>query len=87
MSKMSLPCSLEKLRHEVGLISKRDLRIISGAEIARYRNKQERKNGTEDNNVPPEDMADDQTTTIQTNVNARLGTLKPAQRSSVCGNE
>jgi hypothetical protein len=87
MSKMSLPCSLEKLRHEVRLISKRDLRIISGAEIARYRNKQERKNGTEDNNVPPEDMADDQTTTIQTNVNARLGTVKPTQRSNVCGNE
>ena len=80
MSKMSLPCSLEKLRLEVRLISKQDLTIISGAEIAQYRNKEERKNGTEDNNVPPEDMTDDQTTTIHTNVNARLGTVKPAQR-------
>ena len=86
MSEMSLPCSMKKMRHEVRLvrlISKQDLTRTRGAEIAQYRNKEERQDGTEDNDY----LTDDQTTTIHANVNARLGTLKPAQRSSVCGNE
>ena len=86
MSEMSLPCSMKKMRHEVRLvrlISKQDLTRTRGAEIAQYRNKEERQDGTEDNDY----ITDDQTTTIRANVNVRLGTLQPAQRSSVCGNE
>jgi hypothetical protein len=74
---------MKKMRHEVRLISKRDLTITSGAEIAQYRNKEEQRDETEDKDVPPEDITDDQTTTIHANVNVRLGTVKPAQRSSV----
>jgi hypothetical protein len=51
------------------------------------RNKEERKDGTKDKDVPPEDITVDQTTTIHANMSARLGTVKRAQRSSVCGNE
>ena len=72
MSEMSLPCSMKKMRHEVRLvrlISKQDLTRTRGAEIAQYRNKEERQDGTEDNDY----ITDDQTTTIHANVNARLG--------------
>ena len=57
MSEMSLPCSMKKMRHEVRLvrlISKQDLTRTRGAEIAQYRNKEERADG----------ITDDQTTTI-----------------------